>query len=49
MDDAEWQIEELRSLGFKGTITLIVETQPIQDPAYVKLYKQGLRKAGIPE
>jgi len=49
MADARWQVEELQSLGFEGTIATIIETQPIQDPGYLALYKEGLRKAGIPE
>ena len=49
MEDAEWQVEEMLIMGFEGTIAIIVETQPIQDPGYLSLYKEGLRKAGIPE
>jgi TolB-like protein/class 3 adenylate cyclase len=49
MEDAEWQVDELYLLGFEGNISTIVETQPIQDPECVKRYKEGLRKAGIPE
>jgi TolB-like protein/cytochrome c-type biogenesis protein CcmH/NrfG len=49
MEDAEWQVEELLNLGFEGTLELIVETSPIQDPRYLSLYEEGLRKAGIPE
>jgi len=48
-EDAEWQVEELMSLGFDGSIATITETQSIQHPAYLKLYKEGLHKAGIPE
>jgi hypothetical protein len=36
-------------MGFEGTISTIIGTQPIQDPGYLSLYKEGLRKAGIPE
>jgi adenylate cyclase len=49
MEDAEWQVEELNMMGIELTIATIVETQPIQDLGYVVLYKEGLRKAGIPE
>ena len=49
MDDAEWQFEEMKTLGFKSNIATIIETQPIQDPRYLSLYKEGLRKAGIPD
>jgi TolB-like protein/Flp pilus assembly protein TadD len=49
MEDAEWQVEELDMMGVDVTIATIVETQPIQHPEYLALYKEGLRKAGIPE
>jgi len=49
LEDAEWQAEELQMLGFEGTLAMIVETTPIQDPGYLSLYEEGLRKAGIPE
>jgi TolB-like protein/DNA-binding SARP family transcriptional activator len=48
-DDAEWQVEEMWSIGFDGSITTITESGPIQDPGYLSLFKEGLRKAGIPE
>ncbi|HSM40932.1 MAG TPA: adenylate/guanylate cyclase domain-containing protein [Afifellaceae bacterium] len=49
MDDAEWQVEELYLTGFDGSISTILETNPIQYPPYVKLYREGLVKAGLPE
>jgi TolB-like protein/class 3 adenylate cyclase/Flp pilus assembly protein TadD len=49
MEDAEWQVEELQLMGFEGTITTILETGHIQDPGYLSLYREGMRKAGIPE
>jgi tetratricopeptide (TPR) repeat protein len=49
MEDAEWQVEELDMMGAEVNIATIVETQPNQHPGYVALYKEGLRKAGIPE
>ena len=49
IDDAEWQLEELRAMGFKGTIATITETQPIQHEPYMAIYRRALRKAGIPE
>jgi adenylate cyclase len=49
VEDAEWQVEELTMMGIDASIAIIVETQPVQDPGYVALYKEGLRKAGIPE
>jgi adenylate cyclase len=48
-DDAEWQVEELKSMGFVGNIRTITETQPIQHPPFLKFYREALRKAGIPE
>jgi TolB-like protein/class 3 adenylate cyclase/Tfp pilus assembly protein PilF len=48
-DDAEWQVEEMRSLGFKGTIDTIIETGHHQDPKYLSLIREGMRKAGISE
>jgi len=48
-DDAEWQLEEMKLMEFEGTIATIVETQPMRDPRYLSLQKEGLRKAGIPE
>jgi adenylate cyclase len=49
IEDAEWQVVEMQSMGFDSTITTIIETGYYQDPRYVSLYKEGLRKAGIPE
>ena len=46
-DDAEWQIEELTSMGFTGNIRTITETQPIQHPPYLDRYRKALLKAGI--
>ncbi len=48
-EDAEWQFEEMQMLGFEGSIATIMETRVIQDPGYLSIYKEGLRKAGIPE
>jgi adenylate cyclase len=49
MEDAEWQFEEMKAMGFKSNIATIIETQPMQDRRYLSVYKEGLRKAGIPE
>jgi hypothetical protein len=49
MEDAEWQIEELQMMGFDGTIATLIDTGPIQDHRYLALYREGLRKAGMPE
>ena len=48
-DDAEWQIEEMQSMGFKGTVANIVATGPLQDQGYLVRYQEGLLKAGIPK
>jgi TolB-like protein/Flp pilus assembly protein TadD len=48
-EDAEWEIEELHAMGFEGTIATLVDSGPILDAEYVSLYKEGLRKAGLPE
>jgi len=48
-EDAEWQIDELKSMGFTGNIRTITESQPLQHPPFLKRYRAGLRKAGIPE
>lgn len=48
-DDAEWQVVEMESMGFDSNITTIIETQPIQDPGYLEIYSEALRKAGIPD
>jgi TolB-like protein/DNA-binding SARP family transcriptional activator/Flp pilus assembly protein TadD len=49
MEDAEWQFEEMQALGFEGSITTIISSGPIQDPGYLSLFTEGLRKAGIPD
>lgn len=49
IEDAEWQVAEMDIMGFEGSIATIMETQPIQDPEYLAVYLEGLRKAGIPE
>jgi adenylate cyclase len=48
-EDAEWQVEELMSMGFTGNIRTITETQPLQHPPFLKRYRAALRKAGFPE
>jgi len=49
VEDAEWEVEELSSRGIERTIGNIIEAQPIQDPKCLAAYREGLRKAGIPE
>jgi len=49
MEDAEWEKSELESLGQPLTIRAVRERMPFQYPPYVKLFLDGLRKAGVPE
>jgi adenylate cyclase len=48
-DDAEWEVEELMSMGFDGSIATITETWPNWPAPFMKRYTEALRKAGIPE
>ena len=48
-DEAEWEMEELRTLGFEPTLENWRSRIQIQDPAYLTRYFDGLRKAGVPE
>jgi adenylate cyclase len=48
-DDAEWEMEELRTLGFEPTLVNWEARVQIHDPAYRARYFDGLRKAGVPE
>ncbi len=49
IEEAEWEMEELRMLGFEPTIANWESRVQIQDPAYRARYFDGLRKAGVPE
>ena len=49
LDDAEWELEELRGLGFEPTIVNVRAVANIQDPDNLAHYLEGLRKAGAPE
>jgi hypothetical protein len=49
IEDAEWQVEEMQSIGFDGSISTIIDSGPIQDTGYLSLFRAGLRKAGIPD
>ncbi len=49
VDDAEWELEELRAQGYDISISNFVTTTNLQDPAYVDRFVEGLRKAGVPE
>ncbi|MFC3612233.1 adenylate/guanylate cyclase domain-containing protein [Lutimaribacter marinistellae] len=47
-DDAEWEMEELRTLGFEPTFETFSAFQRFQDNAYRDHFLDGLRKAGVP-
>jgi TolB-like protein len=49
LDDAEWEISELESLGQPSTIKWVKTNSPIVYPEYLNRYLDGLRKAGVPE
>jgi tetratricopeptide (TPR) repeat protein len=49
IDEAEWEMEELRMLGFEPTLANWRSKIQIEDPAYLARYFDGLRKAGVPE
>lgn len=49
VDDAEWELEELRAQGYEISISDFVETTNLQSPVYVDRFVEGLRKAGVPE
>ena len=46
-DDAEWQIEELKGLGFDKTLEQFIGESPVYDPEYRALYREGLARAGL--
>jgi adenylate cyclase len=49
IEEAEWEMEELRMLGFELTLANWRSRTNIQDTAYIERYLDGLRKAGVPE
>jgi adenylate cyclase len=49
LEDAEWEISELKSLNQPPTLKSAKEESPFVDAANLKLYIDGLRKAGVPE
>jgi adenylate cyclase len=49
IDEAEWEMEELRMLGIEPTIANWRSRVQYRDPAYLARYLDGLRKAGVPE
>ncbi len=42
-------MDELRAQGYEISIQDFVETTNLQSPAYVDMFVEGLRKAGVPE
>ena len=49
IDEAEWEMEELRTLGFEPTLANWRSRVRIQDATYLARYFNGLRKAGVLE
>ena len=49
LDDAEWEISELDSLGPPFTIKMFKERLSVQNSEYLKRLLEGARKAGVPE
>jgi adenylate cyclase len=49
LEDAEWEMTELESLESARTISHIESNITLTNPTYVKLFLDGLRKAGMPE
>lgn len=49
LEDAEWELTELESLGPPFTIEMFKDRLPVQDPEYLKRLLEGARKAGVPE
>ena len=48
-DDAEWELSELQSIDSIDTIAEIRKVTTVHYPAYLDLFIEGLRKAGLPE
>ena len=49
IDDAEWELEELRALGYEMSLSRSRAAINLHDEAYLKRYIEGLSKAGVPE
>lgn len=47
VDDAEWQVEELRAMGYTESRDVILKKNPITFSPYKESLKEGLRKAGF--
>lgn len=48
-DDAEWEMDELRALGFEPTLQSFRDFDKIQDDSYRTRFFEGLKKAGVSE
>ena len=49
VDDAEWEMEEVKALNPKESISLLKATHSISDPQVMQRLVQDLRSAGLPE
>lgn len=49
IDDAEWELSELESMGQVPTLKTVTERTPMVHQPYIELYVDGLRKAGVPK
>jgi len=48
-DDAEWEVEEIRSLNPKETLSHLRKAHPTEDSAMLTMLVRDLRAAGLPE
>ena len=48
-DDAEWEVEEIRSLNPKETLSQLRKAHPVEDSETLSMLLQDLRAAGLPE
>jgi adenylate cyclase len=46
-EEAEWQIEELRALGFHSSVQELIDNSVIHHPPYLKRLESDLRTAGL--
>jgi tetratricopeptide (TPR) repeat protein len=49
VDDAEWEMEEVKALNPNESISLLKATHSINDPQVMQRLVQDLRSAGLPE
>lgn len=48
-DEADWMAMEYEALGRSATVSDLLASASIQDPAYREAFAEGFRKAGLPE